>query len=69
MIQNIWMEWIEHPTKLNPTDEWHISMIPFPRVTICPFFKIMNRKLDISSKFNVIGNGIYKLDPNLTDIE
>lgn len=52
MIQEVVVEWNDHPTKYEFTEKIHVSAIPFPTVTICSFNKNIKQKLDITSKFS-----------------
>lgn len=65
MIYNLWMEWNEHPITIEFGEKAHISMIPFPTVTICPLMKNLKHKFDISSKFDKK----FKTFVNLSDFE
>lgn len=69
MIHSVWMEWNERPTKMvKETNMAHISMIPFPTITICLENKNLRRKFDISSKFSKSERNL-KLFANLSHTE
>ena len=62
MIRNVWIEWNE--PRIDFSEE-HMSMVPFPTVTICMEIKALKQKLDISSKF---GKNLKPI-ANLSEIE
>ncbi|XP_055308681.1 pickpocket protein 28-like, partial [Sitodiplosis mosellana] len=65
MIHNSWSDWNENPLTFDSSNKAHISTIPFPTVTICPYIKTLKHKLDISSKLN----SKFELIANLSDTE